>query len=129
MYCIACITCRIGGIKAEYWGETGRTGYDRGLEHLKALENMHKDNTLEPHWREHHGGGEDPSFTMKIIKQHARPLSRQIHEGIQIANFKGQILINRKCEWGCNLPPTLVIEDQMTTDAGTNENGANSQST
>ena len=90
---------------------------------------MHKDNPLVTHWREHHGGGEDPSFTMKIVKQHARPLSRQIHEGIQIANFKGQILINRKGEWGCNLPPTLVIEDQITIDAGTNENGANSQST
>ena len=34
VYTIVCIKCEGEGKKAEYWGETSRTGYERGEEHL-----------------------------------------------------------------------------------------------
>ena len=51
-----------------------------------------------------------------LVKAHRTPLSRQAHEGYTIANFKGDILINRKGEWGSNMEPTLTLEDRGRTE-------------
>ena len=34
VYTITCKKCKEGGILAEYWGETARTAFERGEEHL-----------------------------------------------------------------------------------------------
>ena len=125
VYCITCITCKLQGVKAHYWGESGRTGYDRGLDHTRDLSAGNKNSPLVTHWSDHHGGEGDPNFQMKVVKQHDRPLSRQIHEGQQIANYKGDIIINRKGEWGNNLPPTLIIEEQEEPQGDASEQGKN----
>ena len=49
---------------------------------------------------------------MKILSSHRTPLSRQIEEGHRISSFKGEEILNRKGEWGENLPPRLVVEDR-----------------
>ena len=50
---------------------------------------------------------------MTIIKVHDSALQRQVAEGFAIGNFKGDTLLNRKGEWGNNLPPKLVIEEAV----------------
>ena len=99
VYCVTCETCREQGRKSEYWGESGRTGHDRGLDHHRAISGEDRENPLVEHWAEHHHEDGIPleveNFKMKIVKAHRTPLSRQAHEGYTIANFKGDILINR----------------------------------
>ena len=47
----------------------------------------------------------------KIISIRKTPLARQSEEGILIEGYKGDMIINRKGEWGNNLPPSLVLGD------------------
>ena len=84
--------------------------HDRGCDHYKALENRDPKNPIAKHWLEEHQGTEW-EFKMTVKEVHDSPLMRQSTEGYQIANFKGDLLLNQKGEWGQNLPPKLVIED------------------
>ena len=54
---------------------------------------------------------------MEIVQSHKTPLTRQVQEGQLIADFEGDfiIIINRKGEWGENLPTKLIIEDSGET--------------
>ena len=54
------------------------------------------------------------SFQMNIVKSHRLPLVRQAHEAILISKFGEEELLNRKGEWGSNLPPALVLEGEET---------------
>ena len=58
--------------------------------------------------------GQTPSFTMELVQRFVRPLERQVMEGVLIQQFKGDFLINRRGEWGQNLPPnfTTAFEDR-----------------
>ena len=49
-------------------------------------------------------------YTMKVTKVHDSALQRQVVEGFSIGNYKGDTLLNRKGEWGNNLPPRLIVE-------------------
>ena len=120
VYSITCETCREQGLTCQYWGESARTGHDRGLEHLNDLRSRRETNALVKHWMEHHEeeGGPEPSFTMKIMKTFVSPLQRQSYEGFKIGSFKGHILMNKKGEWGNNLPPNLVMEEEVKSGSG-----------
>ena len=48
---------------------------------------------------------------MKVTRIHDSALQRQVEEGFSIGNYKGDTLLNRKGEWGNNLPPKLIVED------------------
>ena len=48
---------------------------------------------------------------MKVEGFYRRPLYRQTREGQLIADFTGGTLLNRRGEWGQNLPPKLEIVD------------------
>ena len=67
VYKIVCLECEKGGTKAEYWGETSRTGYERGEEHLSGLESKYEKNSLWKHSSIHHEGtlGQE-NFRMEI---------------------------------------------------------------
>ena len=56
VYRITCLKCKGTGVLAEYWGETARTAYERGEEHVTGLEAKNKDNSLWKHSSLHHGG-------------------------------------------------------------------------
>merc|ERR1711954_137298 len=66
LYSITCTTCMEEGKKAQYWGETARTGYDRGLEHLGRLKNKSESSGFWIHQSEVHGEEQEPRFSMKI---------------------------------------------------------------
>ena len=65
---------------------------------------------MEQHFEFHRG--EEPEYTMKLVEYSVLPLQRQAKEGHLIGNFKGGILMNRKGEWGQNLPPKLVVDGE-----------------
>ena len=90
-YVIECDSC-----KAEYHGETSRTMYSRGEEHLKSLNRKDQDSVLWEHCLSHHGGEQVP-FTMRATGYYAEPLSRQINEAVRI--YHSNKTMNRKSEW------------------------------
>ena len=45
-------------------------------------------------------GKEDVNFTMEVVRSYNEPLDRQIMEKVQISNFKGAVLMNRRNEMG-----------------------------
>ena len=110
-YRIDCQICKASGKETTYFGESARTMYDRGQEHLSALNSRDPNSVLVQHLEEHHSDME-PEFAMKLVKTHQSPLYRQVHEGVLIDSFKGQVTLNRKGEWGSNVPCTLEVVDR-----------------
>ena len=109
-YIITCNTCKELGKEVKYHGESSKCGYDRGLEHLMALSNTNEDSPLVEHQLEQHPNVPH-NFTMEIESFHSTPLSRQTQEASLIEEFSGDQILNRRGEWGQNLPPKLAIDD------------------
>ena len=91
-YMITCNKCEEEGRDTHYVGETGFSGYSRGLQHMEGLRRRDQENVLYNHNIEQHREQEnnmmipnDPSqFTMKKIGQHRGCLERQSTEGALI---------------------------------------------
>ena len=98
-YEIRCRECNM-----VYHGETGRNGYTRGQDHLKALEKGLKDSVLQRHIKTEHQDSEDnkPKFSMQITGTHKSALDRQLTEAVKINNTGTATLINNKEEFGHN---------------------------
>ena len=74
-------------------------GYKKGL----------KENVLREHDREHHGGGGQTRFKMKVRRVFGRDNRRRmIDEAVRIENNKG-IMMNRKGEFRSSVLPMLVV--------------------
>ena len=110
VYRILCNLCGEEGVKTEYVGETARTSYDRGEEHWNALETGDSSNPMVEHMEEYHPEHQH-NFSMKVLSVQKSPLIRQSEEGLLINSFKGDVIMNRKGEWGNNLPPRLELEE------------------
>ena len=96
---------------AEYWGETARTAFERGEEHLVGMESRQEKNSLWKHSYLHHQGElvrED--LQMNIIEKHKSPLNRQIHEGVELELNRADIVLNSKSEWNHSKIPRITIE-------------------
>ena len=76
------------------------------------MENLSQESPLVEHHLEHHRG-EPIAFQMKVLKFIPSPLWRQAREAFMITNSKADLILNRKGEWGQNLPPTLVLEGEQ----------------
>ena len=86
---------------AQYIGESGKNGFERGKQHLKYLEKKDtKDSVLWLHSLHHHQGREGVPYSMTVTGSYREPLDRQMMEKVQISGFKGDILMNRKNELG-----------------------------
>ena len=79
---------------------------------MAALEKGNESNAMAKHQKEAHQGMQW-DFSMKVLKSHKYPLGRQSWEGRLVEDFKGDLVLNQKGEWGCNLPPKLVIEGTL----------------
>ena len=110
VYRITCLTCTKQNRKTVYIGESARTSWDRGVEHLEAIRREDRESPLIEHAQDEHPG--DPrEFKMEVIKYVSRNLLRQASEAIEIGKHKEFNVINRRGEWGQNLPPKLTVED------------------
>ena len=81
-YRITCRECARRSVKAEYTGESSRTSYLRGKEHMEGLEKESDDNALWKHCVTEHSG-EKVKFGMKVLRSHRSPLTRQIQESVE----------------------------------------------
>ena len=73
---------------------------------------MDKESPLVEHYVDHHPEKKEPKYILEMVKSFKTPLERQIYEGVKISQSKA-IAINRKGEWGQNVPPRFRIhEDQ-----------------
>ena len=107
-YKITCLECKKEDKETVYWGESARTGYDRGWEHWNALKRNNKESPLVEHMLEDHPNV-PYSYAMEVVSNQARPLSRQVEEAANIEFFRGHKILNRRGEWGQNLPQKLAI--------------------
>ena len=89
------------GTTSVYIGESGRSAFVRGKEHLNALEDPENNmsNAFCKHIRENHKrDNESIDFKVDIIGIYKKPLERQISEGVEIYRAKPYILMNSKCD-------------------------------
>ena len=93
-YELVCQLCR-----QKYIGETSRSVYTRGKEHLRALEQRQQSLVM---WRHSYEKLDDsvPGFTMNVTGMfQSDAMLRQISESIQINKVQQDQLINTKSEW------------------------------
>ena len=110
-YMTSCLQCKANGIERHYVGESARSGYERGREHLYDYETESKQNEshMFKHFSIEHQNDEKPEFSMKVIKTHQSALNRQIHEAILILSNES-VIINSRGEYNrCQLPRLSVM--------------------
>ena len=117
VYRIKCQECASRGVCSEYLGESSRTGFLRGGEHLDGLKSRCPKSPLWKHCLEQHDG-QEVAFKMEIVRKHKSPLTRQIHESVAIENSSAKILMNSKSEYNGSKIPRIVVEvgDQVDTE-------------
>ena len=109
VYTISCKGCSLDGTSAEYTGESSRTMFCRGREHLEALKGMKDDSPLWKHCLNTHNG-EIQKFEMKLLRCHKSAFERQIHEAVYIQMGHRDITLNSKSEWNGDRIPRIVLE-------------------
>ena len=65
-------------VPSVYVGETSRSIQERAKEHWDSFRSMDKDSHIFKHWLIHHHAEGEPSFIMKVVKQHRSALNRQV---------------------------------------------------
>ena len=99
-YVIDCVTCRKEGKVRRYYGESSRSLYQRGREHLAEIDGGAVSHPLVAHfWFEHKG--EKQSFILRGTSFHKTAIERQVLESIRIeGGLKDpEELLNLKSEW------------------------------
>ena len=95
--------------KCKYVGETGRSGYERGVEHRNMFLKMDESSHLLKHYLVHHREipPEDLKFGMRVRNVYNTSLERQVGEAIAI-DYElrgGKKMMNSKSEYNrCTLP-------------------------
>ena len=109
-YTITCKSCLDLGKKSRYYGETSKTPYLRGLEHIENRKDEKEDSVLLKHDVTYHEG--NPAiYYMEMDKRFTKPLQRQIREIVMIDMSKDDVLMNSKGEWNSSRIPRVVVED------------------
>ena len=107
-------------------GETARTTFERGGEHLNDLLSEVDGQPLWEHVKEDHERKyEKHWFKMKMTKKHHTALQRQIREALDIEGSGADIILNKKCEWNGSKIPRLRVEVGDTLEDEKKEIGRN----
>ena len=101
VYESSCTSCKaLGSTQSTYIGETGRSLFERSLEHIADAKAQKPGSHIYKHWALHHSSElVQPDFQFKVLRVHKSCLDRQVHERIKIA-MDGSL--NSKCEWRQN---------------------------
>ena len=99
-YELICQECR-----RTYVGETAKSAYSHGTEHLQSKDRDEEQSVMRRHAREKHGGGM-PSFVMNAAEVFGDDaMLRQITESLLARNTQLDELINTRNEWNyINIP-------------------------
>ena len=109
-YTLECISCKEQGKRRIYWGETSRSGSQRGAEHYREVVNGVQTHPLVLHYIEEHEGQRQP-FLMRITDYHQKAQERQIVESLRIEEG-GKALeesLNLKSEWAASKLPSISV--------------------
>ena len=107
-YELVCDEC--GGENVCYVGETGQNIYTRGLKHMANYRGKLEESPLWKHAQLQHDKSLTVSFSMKVVKCFADPLTRQVNESVRINNCKAKHQLNSKSEWHGPATIRLVAE-------------------
>ena len=102
---------KLNGPFFHYIGETSRSAYERGQEHLKDLEFKRPKSHYLRHAVEFHSDvpPESLKFKMKVLSSHRTSFERQIREAVLIDYYSGPMLMNSKLEYTrCSLPKMSI---------------------
>ena len=94
-------------MRSLYIGETCRSSFERGREHLDAREDLKPDSHMLKHVLLHHEEKQDEvHFDMTIKKFHRSAFERQVHESVIIqASRNNSNLMNSRAEFNrCSIP-------------------------
>lgn len=116
--CVKRVEERKPGTVSVYYGETSRTGFQRGLKHMDAMaepkKRGNKDNAFAKHVLENHKWDRvKVGFKVDIIKKFKSPLERQIWEGLEIHNSKPDILMNSKQDHYQPAVPRIIVSNRL----------------
>ena len=108
-YEIKCAEC--GDI---YIGETSRSAYTRGKEHMMSLVKREERSVLWKHCKEKHNS-RTQKFEMNVTGSYSNDaMLRQISEGGRIDKVPEGSLMNSKSEWNCfRIPRAIVAQDHV----------------
>ena len=122
VYKISCKICQEQGREGVYWGETSRTGQERGGEHWKSFKNTTGQNQshMREHIRDKHPEADKPGpaenwFSMEVHKRYSTALERQLGEALCIARAGGmdsENVMNRRDEYNRCMVPELQVEER-----------------
>ena len=119
------------GRESVYYGESSRTGFERGLEHVADIRSKDKESHIRRHLEEEHGGlenSENSHFSMKILRRHQSSFCRQIHEAVVISRNQHKNILNSKNEYNrCILPRLGVMMGEREERDEKSENGGASK--
>ena len=108
------MSCQNTGKPTCYIGETGKSIFERGKQHLAdALSKKRRDKShIAVHIRDEHNG--DPTkanFQFKVLRKFKTAFSRQIAEAVEIRirTRKGEHLLNNKQEFSRCVLPELEV--------------------
>ena len=96
---------------AKYLGESSRSGYERGFEHLANLATLKSNSHMLRHMIEKHSGKDfsQIKWGMFILEHTRSAFERQIKEAVIIQQkSKGHEILNSRIEWGINSLPRLI---------------------
>ena len=96
-YSITCLGCLEKGVVAEYTGESSRSLYQRGAEHIRDLKAKAEESPLWKHCAALHNG-EEQLFKMRLLAKHQTAFERQLAESVNITYGKRDIVLNSKAE-------------------------------
>ena len=93
-----------------YLGETSRSSYQRGREHLKEIQEATPTHPLVIHNIEEHGG-ETQEILMRTLTTHLSAMERQVQESLNIIqeSKKPGNCLNVKSEWAGSKIPGLQV--------------------
>ena len=100
-----------GGVY-KYIGETAKSAYERGANHLYDRKNLDLGSHMLKHALEHHRE-EDPNevkFHMKVLSYHKSSFERQINEAVKIQYNRENHILNSKAEYNRSSIPRLGVK-------------------
>ena len=98
VYKTTCNLCKSLGRSVNYWGESSRSGFERGREHRQDLMKQNPDSHLLRHMVREHSEIDlneadnrraEKYFSMELVGQHRTAMDRQLSEALAIAKAGG----------------------------------------
>ena len=105
-YSLQCHTCEERNLEQVYEGETSRSAWLRGAEHLMGYKNKDPKNVIFKHKQSDHKN-EEMVMKMTVRNSFKDALTRQSNEAVRINRRENKTLLNSKCEM--NHPPVARI--------------------